>query len=58
MNILNYKMNKVDSPNRILKPNREKTRQINKLDAFVGKFQANGRINCVTLKQDFKKGVE
>lgn len=57
MNFLNYEIN--DSSKRIVKPTlcRKKTRQLTKLDDFVGKFQARDNINCVNLKSDFKKGV-
>lgn len=57
MNILNYKKSNIISPKNFRNHGmyRKKTPQKRIcLDDFVGKFQAKDKINCVSLKQDFK----
>lgn len=57
MNVLKYKRNNAISPKNFRNHGmyRRKTSQKrSNLDDFVGKFQAKDKINCVSLKHDFK----
>ncbi|WP_458456565.1 hypothetical protein [Methanobrevibacter sp.] len=60
MNVFNYKKRKMPSPEIAGKHGmyRNKTPQNKiRLDEFIGKYIANGKMNCVDLKKEFKGDV-
>ncbi len=60
MNVFNYKKREMPSSEIVEKHGMyRKTTPRNKisLDEFIGKYNADDRMNCLNLKKDFKDGV-